>query len=301
MTDVSSRSRSVDSQATTQYTACMEHMFANQPDGPLPLSTLLSQALVAFIIEFDNEFEHQMPHRTTNHGTTPGASHAPWLVSMVMWTWFLQFIPSSGITIGSLQPLAGLSRKGMQIWLTRLSQWWGYLQVVPDPADSRPTVPRAEWLVRPTTAGAQAQEVWRPLASIIEWRWDERFGKDAVSGIRDSLGLMLQRLDSNLPDSLPILGYGLFTAGPESEWQLPSRRDQVSTAQLPLATLFSRVLYALASEYECESPVSLAISASLLRVLDVTMAYLFASFLSGVVCPRKPLPWHWASSRNGSS
>ena len=31
----------------------------------LPLSTLLSQALVAFTIEFDNEFEHQMPHRTT--------------------------------------------------------------------------------------------------------------------------------------------------------------------------------------------------------------------------------------------
>ncbi|MGB7741631.1 MAG: hypothetical protein WBL41_02645 [Terracidiphilus sp.] len=38
-----------------------------------PLSTLLSQALVAFIIEFDNEFEHQAPHRTTNRGATPGS------------------------------------------------------------------------------------------------------------------------------------------------------------------------------------------------------------------------------------
>src|SRR5580658_808460 len=36
----------------------------------LPLSALLSQALVAFTIEFDNEFEHQAPHRTTNHGLT---------------------------------------------------------------------------------------------------------------------------------------------------------------------------------------------------------------------------------------
>lgn len=103
----------------------MEHRFNNQPTEPLALSTLLSQALVAFIIEFDNEFEHQIPHRTTNHGTTPGAARAPWLVSMVMWTRFLQFVPRNGITIGSLQPLVGLSRKGMQLWLTRLSQWWG--------------------------------------------------------------------------------------------------------------------------------------------------------------------------------
>jgi len=28
----------------------------------LPLSTLLSQVLVAFTIEFDNEFERRMPH-----------------------------------------------------------------------------------------------------------------------------------------------------------------------------------------------------------------------------------------------
>jgi len=247
----------------------MEHTFANQPAEPLPLSTLLSQALIAFIIEFDNEFEHQMPHRTTNHGTTSGAAHAPWLVSMVMWTRFLQFVPCSGITIGSLQPFVGLSRKGMQVWLTRLSQWWGYLRVVPDPGDPRPNVPRAEWLVHPTTAGAQAQEIWRPLGGIIERRWDDRFGKDTVSSIRDSLGSMLQRLDSKVPDSLPILGYGLFTAGPEPEWQVPGGPAEVSTAQLPLSTLFSRVLYALASEYERESPVSMATSANHLRVLDV--------------------------------
>ncbi|HTA47429.1 MAG TPA: hypothetical protein VK789_33535 [Bryobacteraceae bacterium] len=52
----------------------------------LPLSALLSQALVAFAIEFDNEFEHQTPHRTTNHGSTAASGSAPWLVSMTMWT-----------------------------------------------------------------------------------------------------------------------------------------------------------------------------------------------------------------------
>jgi hypothetical protein len=55
-------------------------------DEGLPLPSLLSHALVAFTIEFDNEFEHQVPHRTTNHGSTPDSRHAPWLVSMVMWS-----------------------------------------------------------------------------------------------------------------------------------------------------------------------------------------------------------------------
>jgi methyltransferase (TIGR00027 family) len=34
---------------------------AEQPDGPLPTSALLSQALVAFTIELDNETEHRLP------------------------------------------------------------------------------------------------------------------------------------------------------------------------------------------------------------------------------------------------
>lgn len=57
-------------------------------DGPLP--TLLSQALVAFTIEFDNEAERLIAHRTTTHGSAirpgGGSLHAPWLVSLVMWS-----------------------------------------------------------------------------------------------------------------------------------------------------------------------------------------------------------------------
>jgi hypothetical protein len=64
--------------------------------GRLPLSTLLSHALTAFTIEFDNEFEHRMPHRTTNRGSTAGSRHAPWLVSMVMWSNFMQFVGERG-------------------------------------------------------------------------------------------------------------------------------------------------------------------------------------------------------------
>ena len=49
----------------------------------LPLTALLSQALVAFTIEFENEFERRMPHRTSNYG---GSRQGPWLVSLVMWS-----------------------------------------------------------------------------------------------------------------------------------------------------------------------------------------------------------------------
>jgi hypothetical protein len=41
-------------------------------DGRLALSALLSQVLVAFIIECDNEYERQMPHRTSDHGSMAG-------------------------------------------------------------------------------------------------------------------------------------------------------------------------------------------------------------------------------------
>ena len=58
----------------------------------LPLSTLLSQVLVAYTIEFDNEFEARMPHRTSRGP----AGHGPWLVSMAMWSNFLRYLDADG-------------------------------------------------------------------------------------------------------------------------------------------------------------------------------------------------------------
>ena len=66
--------------------------------GRLPLSALLSQVLVAFIIECDNEIERQMPHSTTSHGRTPGA---PWLVSMPDVVECLRFAGEEPITVGN--------------------------------------------------------------------------------------------------------------------------------------------------------------------------------------------------------
>jgi DNA-binding MarR family transcriptional regulator len=214
-------------------------------EGRLPLSALLSRALVAFIIEFDNEFERQMPHRTTIHGFTPGSAQAPWLVSMVMWSKFMRFIPQDGISVGELQRLLRIDNKDLQGRLTRISKWWGYVAVGPDK------------MVRPTPAGRRAQEIWRPLPAIIENRWQERFGRNEIGSVREYLSAVASQLDSELPDSLPILGYGLFSRVSDHP---PGDPDS------SLPALLSKVLLAFAIEFERESDVSLAICADVLRL-----------------------------------
>jgi DNA-binding MarR family transcriptional regulator len=232
----------------------------------LPLSTLLSQALVAFTIEFDNEFEHQMPHRTTNHGSTTGSHDGPWLVSLVMWSNCMQFIGEDGVRVGELEDLARTptNLNGMERW--------GYVTVQPDPADTRPKPPRSAWVIRATPKGKKAQEVWRPLFGVIEKRWEERFGKDRIDQLRESLKALVSAMDVvidvDLPDCLPILGYGLFSKVSDRKMareRTPIGRDLPS---MTLVTLLSRVLLAFAIEFERESNLSLAISANVLRVLS---------------------------------
>ena len=220
---------------------------------PVPLSALLSQALVAFIVEFDNEFEHRMPHRTTNHGATPDSPNAPWLVSMVMWSRFMRFIPQDGIALDELQRQLGVTRKSMLVWLTRLGKWWGYV-----------FVDRLNGVVRPTAAGRKAQMVWRSLEATVETRWEERFGTPTIHQLRECLRAISGQLDVELPDSLPILGYGLLTKGPDLEHDLGPHRNPDPS----LADLLSRVLLAFALEFEAESEVSLAISANVLRLVE---------------------------------
>jgi DNA-binding MarR family transcriptional regulator len=232
----------------------------------LALSALLSQALVAFTIEFDNEFERRTPHQTTDHGSTLGSNHAPWLVSMVMWEKFLQFVPDNGITIRELQRLTGLSDKGMVTWLTRLGKWWGYIVIGPDQADPPAKSARSEWQVRPTPGGQKALEVWRPLSAVIEQRWDERFGPREIEHLRESLRAVVSQLDPELPDSLPILGYGLFSKADDDGRRSAATRGPHRWSHAPLPALLSRPLLAFAVDFEGESELSLAIGANVLRL-----------------------------------
>lgn len=207
----------------------------------LPLVALLSQALVAFTIEFDNEAERRMPHRTTNHGST--GLHTPWLVSLAMYANCMQFVHEEGI------PAAELARRARTSTNLNGMQRWGYVPVGSDK------------LIRATPAGRMAQEVWRPLFGIIEQRWQDRFGTSEISQLREALRTLIDRLGLELPDCLPILGYGLFSRVPDCKRGEP-------VGDLPLSALLSRPLLAIAIEFERDSDLSLAIAANVLRVLD---------------------------------
>jgi DNA-binding MarR family transcriptional regulator len=219
----------------------------------LPLSTLLSHALVAFTIEFENEFERWMPHRTARFGGTDG----PWLVSMVTWFNCMRFVGEEGLTVRELERLARTKTNldGMRRW--------GYLSIEPGSAGSRPK-PRPGSLLRATAKGRMAREVWQPLFGVIEERRQARSGADEIEQLREALLALISRFDTDLPDCLPILGYGLFSRGPESAERTTPATDRM----LPLAALLSRALLAFAIEYERESDWSLAVGANVLRVLD---------------------------------
>jgi hypothetical protein len=190
----------------------------------LPLSALLSQALVAFTVEADNEAEHRLPHRTTAGGASPGAPPgAPWNTSLLMWANCLRHLPDEGITVAELYDRArtGTNLDGMRRW--------GYVTFTPShlpgegppapPArgDDPPTSPRGperpkpDTLIRPTAWGSAALETWHEVTAQVESRWRDRLGAEAFAALRVALADVVARLDPALPDCLPILRHGLFT------------------------------------------------------------------------------------------
>jgi methyltransferase (TIGR00027 family) len=230
-------------------------------DGALPLSALLSQALVAYTIEFDNEAERRLPHRTTSHGASgPGdGAPAPWLVSLAMWENCMRHVTSEPITVGDLEARArtGTNLDGMRRW--------GYITIDGTARKVHNARPGPAAVLRATAAGLRAREIWRPLPGFIEQRWRDRLGADQLSRLRDPLISMVSRLDPGLPDCLPILGAALLSQGPDS--RLPPRPDGTAPEALPLSALLSRVLLAFALEYEREAGLALAVAANVLRVL----------------------------------
>ncbi len=107
-------------------------------------------------------------------------------------------------------------------------------------------------------------EIWRTLDSLIEKRWRERFGQETIDHLREALVTIVSQIEVALPDGLPILGYGLFSKGPEDAQS--ALADAATITSLPLASLLSKVLLSFAIEFERESEVSLAISANVLRL-----------------------------------
>ena len=214
-----------------------------------PLTALLSQALVAFTVEADNEFERRMPHRTTSGPDRGNRPAGPWLVSMAMWFNCLRHLDDGGIALADLE-----RRCGLQTNLRGMHRW-GYITVEPGR------------VVRPTRRGREAREAWRPLPDEIEGRWAERFGAAAVGRLRDALGTLLggDERFARLPDFLPILGYGLST---RRGLRRVERAPDPAGSDAGLVALLARALLGFALAFERDAPLSLAMSADVVRVIE---------------------------------
>jgi DNA-binding MarR family transcriptional regulator len=99
--------------------------------------------------------------------------------------------------------------------------------------------------------------VWQPLFAEIDERWRSRFG-DALG---TALTAVVRQLPASLPDCLPILGYGLHTKWNDDHPPAPQE-------PLPLSALLSRTVFAFALDVARAGPVSIALGANVLRVLD---------------------------------
>src|SRR5579859_541141 len=243
---------------TTTTTPPRQPRPAESSRGPLSLSALLSQVLVAFTIEVDNEAEHRLPHRTTDHGVA-GTGTGTWLTSVAMFENCLRFVTEAPITVRELETLARTPTNldGMRRW--------GYVTIDGAADKTYKGRPGPHAVLRATARGLRARQTWRPVPAVIEQRWTERFGADQIGNLRQALTTVTAQLDPGLPDCLPILGQTLFSRGPDPS--LPPRPAPPDLTTLPLLAQLSRVLLAFALDYEAESEVSLAVGANLLRVL----------------------------------
>ncbi|HEY5519468.1 MAG TPA: hypothetical protein VIK08_02330 [Candidatus Limnocylindrales bacterium] len=222
------------------------------------LPALVSQALVVFVIELDNTFELRMPHRTARLGLRGGPPDAPLLASFAMWANCMRYVDEAGTTATELALRArmGTNFDGMRRW--------GYVTLDGHGRGDRDARVRKDTVIRPTRAGLQAQQIWALLPAEIETLWQSRFGPDTLSALRASLCDLVGQLSADLPDFMPILGYGLVA----DRIRTGTATDVVS--QLPLFALLSRPLIAFGDEFDAASPVSIAMTADVLRPLDAT-------------------------------
>ena len=220
-----------------------------------PLSTPLSQLLIAFTIEFDNELDHRLAAADLGHRLP---------ISMVMWSNFLRFV-EDGITVGELPEATGIPKSRTLSTLGGMERW-RYVLVGPDSESKRDGWGserglRREWLVRPTPIGGKTQEIAPPLFGEIEKRWEKRFGAGAIDELRQALGAVIEGLDLELPEYLPIVG---SANGMRAEIE---HRERGATAACSPVRLLAQVLLAYTLDFERRSELSLPLTANFVRVL----------------------------------
>jgi hypothetical protein len=181
---------------------------------------------------------------------------------MAMYLNCLKHLPDEGITLRELERRArtGTNLNGMMRW--------GYIWLAPSFNDERAKPPKSDWLVRLTTAGRKSKQTWEPLFADVERRWEKRFGREEIEGLRETLRVVVAELPPMLPNCMPILGYGLSMKGEPGKKSKDGAANSEPVGELRLPEFLARVLVAFALEFEESSKLSLALCADALRVLD---------------------------------
>ena len=221
----------------------------------LPLTSLLSQVLIALTIETDNEFEHRIPHFTTDHGWH-GGGYGPWLTSYALYANFLRLIPDEGIVMQDLAAAAGYpppvhpAYHGMRRW--------GYVTYEPDIAGSTPKAKDAAALVQFAGNGnlRKARDTWAEVVADMEARWKAR-GLDALQA---TLIPIVDGIDRALPEYLPTVGFDRR----QPQLDSPVSRPAI---ELNLLGLLSQILLAMTYDFEARSDLALATVSGLLQPL----------------------------------
>ena len=225
----------------------------------LPLSTLVSQVVIAFTIELDNEFEHRF--RESGGGAR--------ITSLTMWSNHLRFV-ADGITVRELSAAVGLPKSSVLSRVGGLERW-GYVSFGPSTARREgygsATGVKDDWVVQYTPAGRRAAGIWPMLPGEIEARWRKRFGAAEIEELIGVLGVMDERIDADLPKYLPVVSstHGMAL---EPGQQKPQNTVDQHAVDLPLVVLLAHALMAYTLDFESVSAMSLPLSANVFRVLD---------------------------------
>lgn len=223
----------------------------------LPLTTLLSRALVALTIDIDTEIELRLPHVTTSHGSSNPGVGAPWLISLAMWADFLRHLGSGPLPVAEVYRRAGLDASKVQGYLGL--ERWGYILYRPDPDDPRPKVPKKDWVVSANANGRRWHETYPDVIAEVEERWERQHGREAIDALHRALDAAIDH-DTPMPQYLPVVTGDLRTH--------VGRADPAEAPSIGLVGRLARALLGPTLLLEAELPLSMPVLANVVRVTD---------------------------------
>jgi hypothetical protein len=158
----------------------------------LPLSALLSRALLSFALEYERESE----------------------LSLAVGANLLRVLDGEGTRLRDLPPLTGISKEAVS-WAMGVLVRSRLAVEAPDPAASRGKVARL------TRAGSAAQRVYREFVGTVEQRWQERYTGGTVSALRQALEAL-----ATAPDGQPPPLFGALEPYPDN-WRAQVRPPDI--------------------------------------------------------------------------